>query len=254
MEIKLNSQCPNCNSDISLSAEVTRSMISPNNLRCKMDPIGSLDVYRITSEDIKQFVTQKTRMYVPEASLEIIPSYTEKKRRHQNEQRKSYAFLKIAMTDNVLENKNEDNFYERIANIQEHLRFQPSVFANIINLYKYNPELVSKWAKDYKILEMLENKFGMNEKFISDIREFAVPKAVPDSTGRKWIIFAARAEAIIEDMVTDVSTNTVPGKMQIMDIIQISQDLVEFIVYLYPQAMNLSENTYVRQILTGENK
>lgn len=253
MQIQLNSQCPNCSEDITLTTEISKSMLSPN-VRSKMTPVGSVDVYRITSEDMKQFIIQKTKMYVPEASIEVIPKYTERRRRAGKEAKRSYASLRIAFSDNVLEKQDKDDFLEKFLNIESNLKIVQSVFNNIVNLYKFNREDINKWLNDYKVMEFLEDKFGMNEAYIRDIKEYSIPRSVQDANGRQWIIFSASVESVIRDMLTDVNTNTVQGKIQIMDVTQISNDMVEFMVYMYPTSMNLTENSYVRQLLTGENK
>ena len=55
-------------------------------------------------------------------------------------------------------------------------------------------------------------------------------------------------------MLTDVKTQELPGRMQIQDIHQISSDIVEFIVYVYPNDVKMTENPAVRQILLGNEK
>lgn len=252
MILELDSKCPNCSQEVIVSTEVDKSIFAPT-VRSKISPVGSLDIYKITSEEIKQFVLQKARMYIPDVNMEIIPVYTEKKRR-SNEPRKSYASIRIAFSDKIIDKGDEYGFYEKLVHAEEHVKIVNSIFNNIVNLYKYDKNEVNAWLNNYKTLEILENKFGLTENFIKDIKNYAVPKTITGANGEKWVLFAASPDKILKDMLTDVKTNTMPGRMQIMDIVQLSKELVEFVVYMYPHAMNLTDNSVVREILTGNNK
>jgi hypothetical protein len=42
--------------------------------------------------------------------------------------------------------------------------------------------------------------------------------------------------------------------MQIMDVHPISNNIVEFVVYIHPDEVLVKENPHVRQILIGEEK
>lgn len=266
MEIRLNSTCPNCGEEIELTAEIDKSMFPEDegssvnnsnnyaNVRSKLKPIGSVDVYRFTSDDIKQFIIQKARQYVPNVNIEVVPRYCEKKRRSKAEPHKSYASLRIAFSTHVLEKKGDYGFFEKIAESAGNVRVVNDIFYNIINLYKYDRNQLSKWTKDYKSLEYLEEEFGMTEAYINDLKEYSIPQRITDANNKQWIIFSAAAENVIKDMLTEVKTNSLPGKMQIVDIYPISKDIVEFLVYMHPKTMDLKENSHVRQILTGEEK
>ena len=110
------------------------------------------------------------------------------------------------------------------------------------------------WLKSYKNLEALEDALGMTEDFINDIREFAKPVRITTNNGEKWILFAAAAENVIADMLTDVVSGEVPGRIEIQQVYPLSKDIVEFIVYLHPAEMKYRDNPHVRQILIGEEK
>ena len=125
---------------------------------------------------------------------------------------------------------------------------------NLINKYQYSRKKVESWLKDYKILEELEESFGMTEAYINDIYAYTVPRRIKTENKETWIIFAAAAESIIADMLTDKSTNMLPGTIRIKDAYPMSKDIVEFEVYIHPNQMEVKENPHVRQILLGEEK
>lgn len=254
MEITLSANCPDCGSEVELTADIGKEIFTPAN-RAKIKPVGNIDVYRFTSNDIKQFIIQKVHQYVPDAIVDVYPRYCEKKRSKPTDPHRSYASLRIAMSTDVLEKSSKANdFYEQIAESAGNMRFTNGIFVNIINLYCFGKKDIAQWTKNYKNLEYLEDEMGMTEAYINDIREFSVPRRIQDKKHKDWIIFAAAAEKVIRDMLTDFKTNTLPGKLQIVDVYPISKDIVEFLVYMHPKVMDLQENVHVRQILSGEEK
>lgn len=253
MEIKLTAECPGCGEEVEIAANVDKSILTPA-VRSKLRPVGSVDIYKFTSDDIKQFIIQKARQYVPEVSIEFVPRYCEKKQRSKTDPHRSYASLRIAFSTHILEKKGDFSFYEKIAESAGNVRVIKDIFYNIINLYKYDRKQLSEWTKNYKTMEYLEEEFGMTEAYINDIKEYSMPKYIKVANDKYWIIFSAAAENVIRDMLTDVETNSLPGKMQIVDIRPISKYIVEFLVYMHPKTMDFKENSHVRQILTGEEK
>lgn len=252
MQINLQSQCPQCSANIELSTDVTKDIFNPS-VRSRIQPIGSLDVYKITSDDIKQFVTQKARMYVPEVRVELLPKFISKKRTGRGPN-PAFASLKLAFSHDIVDKDDQYAFYENMMNIENNVKIVNTVFTNIIGMYKYRKEDIENWLRNYKTMEMLENNFGLTEEYIRDMLEYANPRRIIDQNKNTWIILTASADKILKDMLTDIHTNQTPGKMQIMDIYQISKDITEFLIYMYPQTMNLKENNHIRQILLGEQK
>ena len=94
----------------------------------------------------------------------------------------------------------------------------------------------------------------MTEQYISKLRQFCTPQRVPTNNKEQWIIFSAAAENVIYDMLSDPSTNTPSGRIQIQDVVQVSKDVVEFIIYVHPSEMRLKEDPFVRKIMMGEEK
>lgn len=245
--------CPLCKKGIKVNSEVP--YVSSPSVRSNIEPVGNILVYRISSEEIKDFIIQKARQYVPDVRVMIIPRYCEKKKRNDNDMHRSYASFRIAFSENVIEKNDQDlGWYGAIGDNGTNVKLQEGIMKNLINKYQYSRKKVESWLKDYKILEELEESFGMTEAYINDIYAYTVPRRIKTENKETWIIFAAAAESIIADMLTDKTTNMLPGTIRIKDAYPMSKDIVEFEVYIHPNQMEVKENPHVRQILLGEEK
>lgn len=244
--------CPKCGEGIVMDCDVPNTNIPK--VRSNLNPIGNIMVYRISSEQIKDFIIQKARQYVPDVRMTIVPRYCEKKRKNNNEPHRSYASLRIAFSENVIEKKQDLGWYGSIGDNGSNVKLHEGIMKNLINKYQYNRKEIEAWLKNYKTLEELEEGLGMTEAYINDLRMYSVPQRIKANDKENWIIFAAAAENVITDMLTDPETNTIPGRIQIKDVYPISKDIVEFIIYIHPAQMKLRENPHVRQILLGEEK
>jgi len=254
-EYKVQGTCPKCGEDVMVNVDIPVTALPDNpETRSKITPVGNILVYRITSEEIKQFIIQKSRKYVPDVKIEVVPCYCERKRRKDNEPHRSYASLSIAFSENIMEQKDTNGWYGKIGENNSHVRVVKGLFENIIQMYRYNPKDIDKWLSSYKILEELEDTFGMTEAYIRNLKAYSVPRRVQTSDRQWWIIFSAAANSVIKDMLTDRNTNEPIGRIQIQDIHMLSQGICEFIVYVHPDDMRLQENPHVRQILLGEEK
>lgn len=251
--IQLEAKCPHCNETIKLGATVDAAALAPS-VHAKLKPAGSLLVYKISTDDMKVFITQKAKKYCPDVKVEMVAKYCEKKRRHKTEPHRSYASLRIGFSDHIVEKKDDLGWYGKIGESSDNLRIQPSMFQNIFQMYHYDVKNIDAWLKSYKNLEELEDALGITEDYINELKMFAKPQRVFTNNKEPWIIFSAAAENVIRDMLTDVQTQRPAGRIEIRDIYPISKDNVEFLVYVHPQEIELTENPHVRQILTGEEK
>ena len=251
-EVIINATCPKCGAELQLRTDVDTTTVPT--VRSKLEPIGTVSVYRISSEAIKAFITEKAIQYSPDVKIEVVPRYCEKKRRSEKEPRHSYASLRIAFSEDIVEQKTDEGWFGKIGESGDNVRIQPSIFQNMIKKYEYNQKDLEAWLKSYKNLEALEEALGMNEDYINDIKMYSKPQRITTQNGEKWIIFAAAAENVITDMLTDVTTGEVPGRIEIQTVYPLTKDIVEFIVYLHPAEMKYRDNPHVRQILTGEQK
>lgn len=252
-EITVKSNCPHCGKSITTAYDLPENMAPPS-VRSKLDPVGTMHVYRISSEQIKEYLTEKVREIVPSTKLDLAPRYTEKKRRSKSDQVHSYASLNIALSDDVIQNGSDNSWFGSIGQDSSSVRVMDDMYKNIIKKYRFDPKDVREWLKDYKIMEDLEENFGMDESFIQELKKFSNPQRVATVDKKSWVVFAAAPEYIIGDMLTDPSTGKIPGRMRINRTYLISKTMVEYIVYLDPTDMDLQEDPRVRQILMGEEK
>lgn len=254
--VTVKSECPNCGSHLEFDVTVPTVFSSSTDgpaLRSKIKPTGSILVYKINSEEMKQFIIQKAKKLVPDSKVEVVPRYCEKKRRKDTDPHRSYASLRIAFSDDVIEQNKDLGWYGKIGEGGSNVRIVKSLFDEMIQRYQYNRKDIDKWLKSYKNLEELEEALGMTEAFINDIKEYSIPQRVKAGT-ESWVIFSAAAENVIYDMMSERGTDRIPGKIRIQDVYPISKDVVEWTIYMYPNEMDLKENPHVRQILMGEEK
>jgi len=251
--IQIESKCPSCGENLTFNANVDESALAPN-VHAKIRPSGSVLVYKITTDMMKAFITQKAKKYCPEVKVDLIPKYCEKKRRHKSEPHRAYASLRIAFSEHVVEKKDDMGWFGKIGESSENLRIQPAMFQNLFQMYRYDPRNIDAWLKSYKNLEELEDAFGITEDYINELKMYAKPQRIFTQNKEPWIIFSAAAENVIADMLTSVSTQKLIGRIEIRDIYTISDDNVEFLIYVHPQDIQMTENSHVRQILTGGEK
>ncbi len=251
--IQLEGTCPHCQKTVKMGANVDATVLAPN-VHAKLKPAGSVYVYKISTDDMKTFITQKAKKYCPDVKVDLIPRYCEKKRRHKSEPHRAYASLRIAFSEHILEKKSDLGWFGKIGESSENLKIQPSMFQNLFQMYRYDTKAIEAWLSSYKNLEELEEALGINEDYIKELKMYAKPQRVFTENKEPWIIFSAAAENVIADMLTDVQTQRPAGRLEIRDIYPISKDNVEFLVYVHPQEIQMTENPHVRQILTGEEK
>lgn len=253
-KVRLNNTCPKCGAQYQSEAEIPDA-VAPT-VRSKLVPNQTILVYRITSEDIKNFITAKARAYCPEAKVEVVTKYYEKKatRNTTDGLHHSYASLRVALSDDVIDNETKYGWYEKLGQADGNIRFKSSIFTRLIKKYDYNPDQVDKWLKDYRTLERLHNDLGITEDDIKEIRYYATPRKKALKDGTEFIMFAAAAENVIADMLEDPETNKVIGRIQIADVNKIESDVVEFLTYVHPQEIEYQENPHVREILLGNKE
>lgn len=256
-EVKIQAKCPKCAEELVLTTEYPSDPLelSPD-VRGAKDPDGCIWKYRITSDELKRFITEKAKSYVPDVEVEVVPRYCEKKRRKDYDPHRSYASLRIAFSDHILEKGADLGWFGEIGRDGNDCKIVSSLLQGIIQRYGYSKKEVESWLKSYKILEDLEDAFGMTEAYINDINTYTTPRRIltSDSAKSHIIIFSAAAENVIADYLTEVSTNKVPGKLKIVDVYPISQGVVEWVVHVDPSQQTTKENPYVRQLLMGDTK
>lgn len=250
-KVEIGTKCNDCGAELKLS--VSPEDIAPD-VASGLKPVSSILMYRITSEDIKKFITDVSRKHVPGIKVEVVPRYCEKKRNKKNEPHRSYASLRIAFSDKAIE-KTDDGWYAKIGEGGSRVPVVESLMKNVINRYRYNRKDIDQWLSSYKNLEELEDTLGMTENFINDIKEYATPRGIPTNSDETWVIFSAAPENVIAHMLEDPNNHHKPiGRIQIQDVYPISKDVVEFLIYVYPSDLTMKEDPIVRKILLGEEK
>lgn len=255
MKISLVSNCQACGEEMILSSEIDPRTLAPA-VRGNVLPDEVVYRYRITSQHLKEFITEKAKQYVPDVKIDLEPKYCEKKHRKGSnlDIHRSYASLRIAFSENVVERNEDLGFYSKIGE-NSNVRITRSVMDNIIRKYQYRKKEIDTWTKNYRIMEELEERFGMTEEYIRDLKEYSTPIRVQtNNAGESWIFFSAAPENVIRDYLTEVDTNSIKGTLTIKDVYPISKGIVEFKVELDPTQISSVENIHVRQILTGEAK
>ena len=254
--IPFSVECPHCKKDFVSELEVDPNTVdmSPNIACPGLKPIGNICVYRISSDIIAKYLLDKTRKMVPNAKLEVVPRYIEKKRRRAHEPRRSYAALLIGMSDDVVEDAGDNSWVASIGRDTTNVRIIKEMFNAIVGRFRFDPKKVASWMKDYEVKEHLEEQFGITDDYIGELKKYSVPQRFTGGDKKGWIMFAAAPEKIIQDMLTDPDTGRVPGKLSIVDTIPVSSGVVEYVVYLNPKDLDLSEKDNVRKIMEGELK
>jgi hypothetical protein len=246
---KISATCPHCGKQVVLDYAAPAPKICAKNLT----PVSHIEVYRISSETMKQFLVEKVRHFSPNAKLELVPRICEKKQKH-GEPHRAYASLRIAFSEEVIQKNGDGGWFAKIGESDSNVRFIESMFPEIIQKYGYNRKQIEGWLKSYKNLEELENSFGMTEPYINDLKLYSTPQRVKTRDGKVWVMFAAAPENIIRDMLSDPDSNKPYGRIQIQDVYSLNNDVVEYVVYVHPAETELRENPHVRQILMGEEK
>ena len=248
----LTVDCPYCSKEFNVELPDSSGVTESKRVRALLKPVGTVHVYRITTDEIKAFVQQKANFYREGISVEATVRYCERKNSNPH---RGYAFLKIAFNENALERNQKAGWFEKIGENSDNVRFINDIFVGLVKKYSFDKDGIDDLLSNYKRLEKVEEMFGLTEAILTEIRELAIPKRViSNSAGENWIMFAARAEKIIEDMLEDPATDKVDGSIEIHDVHPISKDNIEFIVYVHPKEMKASENPYIRKILSGEIK
>ncbi len=251
--LKARDHCPYCGEEVVMNVPADPALLAPA-VRGKLRPAGTIQVYKISSQDITAFLTEKSRLFCPDVKVETVSLYCERKARSEREPHRSYASMRVGFSEHIIEEAKSDGWFGRVGEINGTSRIKKTMFENIIRRYSYNRKEVESWLKSYKRMEDLEENLGMTEPFITDILKYCTPQRVRTTDKEDWIIFSLAPENVISDMLTPIDEGEKPGRIQIADIYQINKDNVEYVVYVHPAEMKLKENPHVRQILLGEDK
>ena len=264
-------ECPSCHQEFSMEVPIPE-------VRSGLAPIGNILVYKTNTEMIKQYLTEKLQSFEKNAKLEIVVKYCEKtdtyeKKKKQQFRRKGkhqgYASMIIMFSEEILDKKNS-GFYEKLGYSSGSPNIVKTVKAEFIKKFQYDRKELDNILGDYRYLEKLEDEFGMTEAFIEDIRDYSIPIIVPTPDKESWILFSARPEAIIYDMLenpepykwiknpdggTDIGITKVDGEIEIYEVCPISKGVVEYVIYVHPENMKSNKgNPLIYNMIKGFKK
>jgi hypothetical protein len=243
--------CPSCGNKFNISPEDPQT-------RAMLTPVEIIRTYRITTDEIQEFLKQKIAIYkkadnkLDEAKLLLVPMYTEQTKKNKPHQ--AYCASLISFSEHVLDRKN-NSFYSRIGESGDSPRFVESVYNEFIKRYQFDIKDLDNRLNNYKKMEDLEERFGMSEKFLQQLQYYARPRRADPSRGTKteWVVFAAVTKKIIEDMLSN-SKNEVDGVVEIHNIRKINDHNIEFTVYVHQGDVKLTENPLARELIMEQIK
>lgn len=251
MIVRVNTKCSKCKHAEQVTVDIEPLQLAPVN-RSNLKPVSNIFEYRITSNDIIRYLKDKARKYSPEVKIEIAPRFIEKRRKNKDDKHASYAYLQTAFSENAISKHDENGWYGKIGESDD-VDLITSIMKNFINRFKYNREALKKLKNDYKEFERFESSFGWNEGYLDDMIMFSNPRVVKTVNDERWVMFATCAELVIMEMLTIAEDGQLPGTVSIIDTIQISKDMVEYLVQVH-SGKTIYEDSAVRRMLFGEEK
>lgn len=248
--------CPKCSTMFKNEMLVEDQQLTSPATRCDISPSSNIFVYRITSDDIKDFIIEKAKCLCPDAKVEVAPMYIERKRRNSNTRRISYATLKIAFSDKVIERHDSYGYYGTLGDPGDGTRIISSMFNEIYQKYRLCDADIDRYLGSYKAMERLEEDLGISEEYLRDLKRCSRPGKIDAANGEKWVFFSASVEKILKDMLSEPVQDPEVAerrRISIEEVYPLSKENVEFVVYLRKGSdADLPEDPMVRQILMSQ--
>ena len=243
--IRVQNTCPNCSTVFKADIPVNPKDVMRPNVRCGLLPDSYAAIYRITTEHIGQFIAEKAQSLCPDVKTTLVARYCDNKRSVGG-----YAYLKIAFSEKVIQKGEDHGWYGYVGRTDENTKMIPSLFGQVVKKYQYDPKDVEGWLASYKTMENLEGKLGISEDDLKDIAKFCTPRVINGNDGSKWISVAAAPEKVIADMLTPIGENeSKRGRIEIREVRQISEGVIEYQVFLYPEEITRVVDPRVKEIL-----
>lgn len=254
-KINLPFHCTNCGKDMIAGIDMNPIVLAPK-IKGDLEPVGIPYKYLVTSEDIKKFIMDTSRLYVPDVQMEIYTRFCEKKvRKGSNEPHRSYAFFKIAFSHHIITDySSSQGWFQQLGESGENVNIK-SPMRNLFDRWSYNKNDLNEWTKSYKKMERLEDAFGMTEEYINDLKKFSKPRGIKVTGGTDvWVFFSASPERILQDFFENTETNAPAGKLSVSNPRMVSKDIIEYEVIVDPYQVETKINPHVQQILSSEEK
>ena len=253
-----NVTCPMCGAPFINDVHVEEEQLTNPTTRCKIAPSSTIFVYRVTSDDIKAFITDKVKCLCPGVKVEVAPMYIERKSRNSSTKKISYSSVKIAFSSNAVAHNDAYGYYGKLGEAGDSIRLIPTMFHSIYQKYQIREADINHWLGSYKAMEELEESLGISEDYLRELKKSIKPSRFPDATGVDWIFFAASVERIIQDMFDDPDrdpADSTPTHITIQEVYPVSKENVEFLVYLHVgDVQDSPEDPRVRQLLLNPGR
>jgi len=178
--------------------------------RAEISPIGTINIYQISTSDIRDFLSRKVAAYAPGARVEVLSRYIERadSKKDQNpylDNKYSYAALNIGLSSETIETKSESDFIHRMIEQSNDVRTIKDIYVKIIKKYQFDRDELQALRKNYKRMDQLREAFGITDEYMNTLIRMARPMRQRESnTNEAWVIFAARPEAVLYDMLTEI--------------------------------------------------
>ncbi len=215
-----NVQCPQCGTMIRFDipdevveeiqedavAELRETTIEVPKVRGKIRPDGVIFTYPITSDQLKEHLTELLHEYLPGAMLEVVPMYIEKKAGKNKDRRaRSFSALQVAFSEEVINHAAGNSFYGKVGDLDgTNVRFVRAIWKNMIEKFMFNRDMINGWIKNYRKLDELEERHGITEKFLEELSIYVTPKrATVAGMTDSWVIVALRVDKIIEHILVE---------------------------------------------------
>ena len=247
-------KCPYCQKAIGVE---TNQEPAPF-VRSRITPLGNIKVYRISTEQMKEFLQLKLNKIKEGTKIDLIANSSEiftKRKKNKDPKIKHKGSIRIAFSHHIIEGSDECDWFTKAGESETNPTILNTVLKNVIQKYSYDRKELGDALNNYKELERLEETYGLTEDFLKEIYAYSLPRAIPaPAMNETWVLFSAMPEKIISDMLENPETNRVEGYIEINDVYPISQGVLEYIVYVHPAEMRLTEHPLVRELLLGGDK
>ena len=217
--------------------------------RMNLKPKATIKVFTISSEMIKTFIQQKAKFYVPDAATSVSIFCSDSKRGND---KKRYASARITFTDAVTTAKTEDKTWFDNIGGNGNVHFIDQVYVNIVKRYMYDKTEINNIRRNYKKMSHFEDDLGITEEFLDNIRMYATPKRIDTGSRNSLIVFSARVEPIIEDILSDPETGKLDGSIEIKEVYE-NREVVYFTIYVHPKMHKNEINPYVKELVESVN-
>ena len=217
--------------------------------RMNLKPKAIIKVFTISSEMIKTFIQTKAKFYVPDVATSVSIFCSSSKRGNE---KKRYASARISFSDAVTTARNEDKtWFDDLGN-SSNVHFVDNIYTSIVRRYMYDKNELNNIKKNYKKMSHFEDDLGISEEYIDNIKMYATPKRIETNSRNSIIVFSARIEPIIEDILSDPETGKLDGTIEIVEVYE-NRDVVYFNVYVHPPKHRNEINPYVKELVENVN-